>query len=71
MHGTANASLIVGYGYTGVLARFSRTPASAGYLARSRSCSAASARAAAFCSAREHFLPDAAVNVASGILFCS
>ena len=66
VHGRANASLITGYGYTGILVAF---------LARHnplavipwRSCSAASARAAA-CAAHVR-LPDATVNVMQGILF--
>ena len=67
VQGRANANLAAGYGFTGILvaflARQIRWRSS-----RSRSCSAASARAAACCSAGSD-LPDASVLVLQGIIF--
>jgi simple sugar transport system permease protein len=67
IHGTANASLIVGYGYTGILVAFLARQHPLGILPVSVLLGGIGASGGLL--QREEHLPDAAVNVLQGILF--
>jgi simple sugar transport system permease protein len=67
VHGTANASLIVGYGYTGVLVAFLARQHPLGILPVAVLIGGIGASGGLL--QRTEHLPDAAVNVLQGILF--
>ena len=67
VHGTANASLIVGYGYTGILVAFLARQHPLGILPIAILLGGIGASGGLL--QREEHLPDAAVNVLQGILF--
>jgi ABC-type uncharacterized transport system permease subunit len=67
VHGTANASLIVGYGYTGILVAFLARQHPLGILPVSVLLGGIGASGGLL--QRTEHLPDAAVNVLQGILF--
>jgi simple sugar transport system permease protein len=67
VHGTANASLIVGYGYTGILVAFLARQHPLGILPVAFLLGGIGASGGLL--QREEHLPDAAVNVLQGILF--
>jgi simple sugar transport system permease protein len=67
VHGTANASLIVGYGYTGILVAFLARQHPLGILPVAILLGGIGASGGLL--QREEHLPDAAVNVLQGILF--
>jgi ABC-type uncharacterized transport system permease subunit len=67
VHGTANASLIVGYGYTGILVAFLARQNPLGILPVAVLLGGIGASGGLL--QRAEHLPDAAVNVLQGILF--
>jgi simple sugar transport system permease protein len=67
VHGTANASLIVGYGYTGILVAFLARQHPLGILPVAILVGGIGASGGLL--QRTEHLPDAAVNVLQGILF--
>jgi simple sugar transport system permease protein len=67
VHGTANASLVVGYGYTGILVAFLARQHPLGILPVAVLIGGIGASGGLL--QRSEHLPDAAVNVLQGILF--
>ena len=68
VHGRANASLVTGYGYTGILVAFIARARTRSASFRSRSCSGGIGASGGLLQ-RVFELPDATVNVLQGILF--